>query len=641
MNEFNRSALHNLERRFTNEKKPIPDGMRQAVERAQKVETHVERMNALRRVFGPDINTYITKDSLPGENIILGLFDHVFDQGTNRDTTCHVKLPDGSVRIISEPAVPIHSRSSFITSVQHDIAQNKSVTIGMIDLARFRDADFENVHAPPNTVRSADVVANKAARAIRTALKNVWEELGLNFQTDSYEVGRYGGDEFVIALSGDQATKVRSDIMHKIQHTIESERGFYRDNDGHIQLENVKLKRINKQGDVVEWISPPNKDNYAVRSIFLDYLSRGLLLNEAELTRVVNKYQLHGQIDLDLYKKDYTKAQSNEVIYPLEVDSIDKKIAHISAEHPEFEVYFKYIDTLQKDTTLRTQQKKYLLSIIENSIFDRLLGDFIYSRTHFAEHIKRGEIDRMYIIDLKYLKEINGDMTYADADNELKKLWEEIKFSIPQNERNKIIVSRFAGAFYIGVKKGTAINDEKLKTITSHTLFQNKHAITVPLGFAKKRVRPHERKNVYSILNSFEDTSDKTFYSRLFDDISEEVGKNPSFLNLMATVDIQKLETRRYKPLQKHELYSHLLRGKRSEARLNKLTTAFEEEKTKRLQFIIMNSLQQLSFMHTTANKSILQKTNIVTQKIARVNEIYQEIINLVRRPYESNLLHK
>lgn len=639
MSEFIKGAFHNLERRFADAQNPMPDGMRHAVERAQKVESHVERMNALRRIFGPDINSYIMKDSLPGENIMLGLFDHIFEQGTNRDTECHIKFPDGSVRTIAEPAVPIHSRSSFITTVQHDIAQGKDVTIGLIDLARFRDADFEIVDAPPRSVRSADVVANKTARAIRTALKTTWEEMNLDYKTDAYEVGRYGGDEFVIALSGEHALKMRSQIIQRVQTAIECESGYYRNNAGEIQMENIQLKRTNREGDVVEWIEAPSKENYAVRTIFLDYLGRGLLLNQAELQRIVNKYLLHGQVDLDLYKKDYANAHRNEVIYPTDVDNFDKRVQHVISEHPEFEVYFKYIDTLQKDPFLRARQKEYLLTIIENSIFDRLLGDFIYSRIHFAEHIKRGEIDRMYIIDLKYLKEINGDMTYADADIELKKLWERIKFSIPHHERKNIVVSRFAGAFYIGVKKGATIHDTQLKNISNHTLFQDGNAITVPLGFTKKKIRPHERKKVYSVLSVFEDVSDKTFYSRLFDDISEEVQRDPSFLNAIATVDLHNLETRRYQPLQKHELYSHLLRGKRSEARLGKLITAFEQEKMKRVRSILMNSLHQLSVVNTTAKKSTVQKSNVIMLKIARINEIFKKIVDLVNTPYEFNPL--
>lgn len=629
----NRSIVQKLEAQFR-ENKLSTQGLTRVVDRTSKVVSNNERVEALKRIFGPQINMFAKDGTSPAENIMLDLFDHIFDQGTNRDTECHIKLPDGSLRVISEPAVPIHSRSSFITAVQLGIVKNADISIGMIDLARFRDADFTTPDAPQRSVRSADVIANKTARAIRTALKDVWQQLHLQYEEDTYEVGRYGGDEFVIALAGKNATAHREVIMKVVQRNIEEQQGYYRGANGEIELENIQLKKINERGDVIEWLSPPDKDNSNARKIYLDYLGRGLLLNEAEFNRILDKYTQGGVINMAQYQEDYEKDETRHSIYPPGTISIDDRIKHLINEHPEFEVYFRYLDTLGNAPDVQKTNKGYLISIIENSIFDRLLGDFIYSRSHFAEHIRNGEIDKVHVIDFKFLKEINSDMTYADSDKEIKKLWKTIKDAIPQDQRKNIIVSRFAGAFYIGVKKGGTLNSWDLENITTHTLFDDDAKITVPLGTTKRRIRSYERREANKLLTTIENDSDARFYLSLFTDISKEQETDPTFITQMGAVDIHELANRKYAPLKKSELYAHMLRGKRTEARVNKLVAAFQHEKDQRLRKILENSLCQLS-IGRIGKKTILQKSEYVQQQIKSVNNLFTHLVTMVRAPVE------
>lgn len=635
--EGNSSGRHQVVKRLEEKfrEKHLPtSGITRVVERTLKVVGNRERLDALSRIFGPQINTFTQEGALPAENIMLDLFDHIFDQGTNRDTECHVRRPDGSIHIISEPAVPIHSRSSFITALQYGVAKKEDIAIGMLDLARFRDADFSTFDAPPQSVRSADVVANKTARAIRNALKDVWEKLNFSFENDSFEVGRYGGDEFVIALTGKNAILQRNLIMKAVREKIEQQKGFYRGADGTIDLESIQLKKVNKEGDVIEWMSPPDKDNHEARRIYLDYLGRGLLLNEEEFARVLDKYRQNGVIDMARYQLDYEKVEAKYTIYPPGIIHINDRIEHLIDEHPEFGVFFRYLDTLNSDPGMQLQNKENLISIIENSIFDRLLGDFIYSRSHFAEHIRNGEIDRVHVVDFKFLKEINTDMTYADSDKELKLVWKKIKESIPPEQRKNIIVSRFAGAFYIGVKKGKSLDTDMLKNITSHTLFEDESPIKVPLGTTSRRIRPHERQNANKLLTSIEDNSDSAYYLRLFEDIAQIQNEDPLFIERMHSVDIQSLSHRGYAPLQKHELYAHMLRGKRSEARLTKLIDAFQHEREVRVRRILENSLRYLATYHK-GQKTVSQKSEYIKAQIAKVNSLFASLVSMVRSPLE------
>jgi len=189
-------------------------------------ETKKERDSALRRIFGSTIKSFEFPDDVRATNIFNGLFNHIFDSGTNRNIECDVQAGNEIVHI-SETAIPIHSRSSLITYTMEQLQPGKKVEFGMIDLQNFRDADFD-LGKNDKGVHSADIILNKSARAIRSALKEVWREFGYKYKDNSYELGRYGGDEFVIALFGDMAIGSKEEIMKRVQMKIESQTGYYK-----------------------------------------------------------------------------------------------------------------------------------------------------------------------------------------------------------------------------------------------------------------------------------------------------------------------------------------------------------------------------------------------------------------------------
>ncbi len=538
-------------------------------------ETRDMRNNAMRRIFGPTIKSFEFPDDVRASNVFNGLLSHIFDAGTNRNVSCEVATKEGMIQL-SEAAIPIHSRSSLITHSMEEIRAGKHVEFGMIDLQNFRNADFD-LGERDKGVHSADIIINKSARAIRSALREVWLEQGYMYDTNSYELGRYGGDEFVIALFGDKAIGAKEMIMKRVQEKLGCETGLYKQ-DGEIKNLPIQLKKIDEAGNIVEWLRPPQTG--AEREIYLDFFQRGTLFNETEFNRILVKYSPHGKLDMDLYKRDYPTT-AGDISYPEGVgDDLEKKIAYITKNHPELAVPFGLAAAYDKKTPIVSpnglSRRENLLHIVEHSIFDRLLGDMIYSKSHFSEHMKRGEIGQLYILDFKFLKEINTGMTYADADMQIKKLWERIKETLTEEDRKKVIVSRFAGAFYIGVRKGERLTTGgALRDIRTLTLFDDDGEETgpvVPIGYERHVVHPHEYKEHYRAINKAESESDAHFYTHLVKDIVDSSVDDPAFLDDMLRVDVDKIGTgKEYHPLSKAELYSLLLKGKRKEARIQKV----------------------------------------------------------------------
>lgn len=577
------------------------------------IDITTERNNALKRILGPNIEPFYFPDNPTATNIFHGLFNQVFDSGSNRNVSCNIQVGEKVVHL-SEAAVPIHSRSSLITHSMEQIKQGKNVEFGMIDLQDFRDADFD-LGEMDQGIHSADIIVNKSARVIRAALKEVWGELGFDYNQHSYELGRYGGDEFVIALFGDKAINAKETIIKKIQKKLESETGYYKKN-GEIKELPIQLNRANEKDSVVEWLRPPESD--LERDIYLEFFQRGTLFNKTEFARIISKYSPGGMLDMNLYRVDYPQEIST-VVYPNEVgNDLNKKINFIKRNHPELIMAFdlaEYYDVqAASGTTMDSSRQVNLLKIIENSIFDRLLGDMIYSKAHFAEHLQKGEIDRLYILDFKFLKEINTGMTYADADMEIKKLWERIKSTLTEDDRKKILVSRFAGAFYIGVHKGEHLtNGEKLKEIKSVALFDagNGEAYSVPVGYDTKQIHPHEYHKFYKAINKMEGDSDTYFYTELIRDIVDSSLNDSSFLDKMRKVDVGVLGKRGYQVLSKVELYSLLLKGKRKKARIKRLKGSVNEG--------INNMIR--SFISGAKRHSFME-INKYTRRVREINDI-------------------
>lgn len=574
----------------------------QAVERALGISQ--VKQDALHRLFGNKLGalklTVPETDEEKGvTNIFESLLASVFDEGTSIDREC--KVP-GYSEVYVETACPTLNRSAFITRVlqEHD-RQNKmqakgqqyDISIGLIDLKNIRGADFE---IEGQKDKPADVLINKAARAIRDAFKALgYANKELILQGKSWEVGRYGGDEFVITLFGNFDPEAKAALYEEIQKqlALPENKGYYQyqyiEEDGHIRTE-VKYEKMqlkeDSQGNVVELVEFPEGGEVSTlqnrKIIFKEYLERGLLLTNNEFEKVLKKYSPQDHLDMDLYRKDYPKTASN---YPLGVITTEQKIAHIQKHHPELSFYFDLAKSMDNEdfmNPLKDYRQLILLETLENSIFDRLIGEAIYSRDQFQNYLKDKEFDSVITLDLKFIKELNEKTTYADADMAIKSLWKSINSSLTSEDREKIIVGRFGGTFMLGVRKGTTIPEDtlrKLKGINEMQLTFGENSFMVPIGNSTiDNITEHEDRLQDSTPNAtFKSIVAKTeedFYDKIMVDIITEdlLGEKGAFIESLVKSDIAELSTE--DGISKVDIYALFLRGKRKVERINKLLSA-------------------------------------------------------------------
>ena len=194
--------------------------------------------------------------------------------------------------------------------------------------------------------------------------------------------------------------------------------------------------------------------------------------------RIIDKYSEDGHINLIRYRADFPENQ----LYPNGVNSVGEKIAHMVKRYPELGIYFELAKRAE-DNERSTQKQENLLNKLENSLFDRLIGEYTYARGEFQHNLEHRRYDQVRIIDLKFIKEMNTKMTYADADLQIRRVWDRIDEALG-SERDLVQISRLGGSYVIGVLKGKTLSNEaqsKLDQITSLDLFGNKDT-TIPLS---------------------------------------------------------------------------------------------------------------------------------------------------------------
>ncbi|MCX6731337.1 MAG: hypothetical protein NTZ55_05825 [Candidatus Roizmanbacteria bacterium] len=250
-----------------------------AIEQAFRINNNAEVKGALTRLFGQELAALdIPLTNLEGEKVNLydALIENVLDGGTIKDRSCLVPF-GGELVPFHEKASPILTRSAFISRVlgehrkQNELRRPDAeggpsehhVSIGMIDLHNLRGADFE---IEGQVDKPADVLVNKAARAIRDAFKKLGytDPTKLEKENKSWELGRYGGDEFVFGLFGDFSQEEREALYREIQKQLASDNNMsyytYLDVSGDpvIKKERILLKELNANHNVVDVIQFPD-----------------------------------------------------------------------------------------------------------------------------------------------------------------------------------------------------------------------------------------------------------------------------------------------------------------------------------------------------------------------------------------------
>ncbi len=349
-----------------------------------------------------------------------------------------------------------------------------------------------------------------------------------------------------------------------------------------MRKEPILLKEINKEHDVVEVIEFPHDEGPFLserRQMFQEYLERGLLLTKEEFTKVTRKYSPQGELDFAQYRKDYPSSPSR---YPKELTTQKQHIDYIKKQHPELAFYFDLARIYDEKGGTSDVRQRVLLETVENSLFDRLIGEAIYSRDQFQKFLTEKEFSSVFTIDLKFIKELNEKTTYADADMAIKSVWEKIRSSLGQDEREKLIIGRFGGTFTIGVRKGMSLapkTEEALQNITNLSLNLNKESesFSIPVSTTKYSIPSDGEDSQFLFKNILQENEDQ-FYRMLFLDTLAEDMMDYTFIPLMKTFDnASMLDDYR---TGKVKLYSLFLNGKRKVERSPKFLAAYRCKQT-------------------------------------------------------------
>ena len=556
--------------------------------------------NFLERIYRGQINHFeMPEPSKEGyntaTNILESFFSRALDTGLMRDITFS---PPGE-QPIQEEGFPILGRSAFFHEVLQKVAPNgkyegASLQLGMFDIKDLRGADFA-VEGSPH--RSADLIVNRSAKAIQQAIDEVWQEFDLGKdQSRDYYFGRYGGDEFVLALIGDfkqvsGKADIKAEIESRVKRHLATRGGYYRKNKGIVQ-EEILLK-----GDKVDWIDITKDSPSPIRDTTLSYLSRGLILNQEQAMKIQGRRTSSIEaIENSIYPTDIQEEKN-------EHEKMRKKILHLAKMHPELatalflaedldlkEQKVRY-DEQRKSSTPRAEdhnpvvkhRREAILHFIENIVYDKLLGDTVYSKYDFQEHVTRGEVREMYVVDLKFIKEMNDYISYVDADDAIVTLWNKISSSIKPEEREHLIFGRYGGTFLIGVRGDPKVLSESTRKAIasiqnlSSSLGQNEaeRKIQLPLGNAHVLIKPEDPISSYhDVLIAAEDN----FYDSIISLLRAQKylsRMHPTALMFDSIVKIEFFEGK----ATLDTLLWQFFNGKRWDERINKLLNRIKQQK--------------------------------------------------------------
>ncbi len=434
--------------------------------------------------------------------------------------------------VLHEKGTHILRRSTFMSEIDRRIKANPNLrpTFSFIDIAQVRKAD----HEVKSGHKAADLLLNRAARGIEQSINNYYSKNNIDEadldEADRPLLGRYGGDEFVIAWPGTMTETQWREFADSVHQDLGS---AYYVNDSIVgQTIQYDSGPIKIKDDQIEWITMPEHEED--RIIFNDYLSRGLLLNEDQVKKVKAKYLYRdkGQFSVAKYQEGIQNRKS-DVLDTLA--TVGEKIDYIARRHEEFsEPLFlaRYWDEQEEKIQDKkvTKRQDTMLSFVQDVIYDKLLGDIVSTKFDFQEHEKRGEFSKTIVIDLKFIKEMNGLVGYVDADESIAAIWNKIYSSFNPQDKEKVIISRAGGTFFIGIKNGMelGINTKtKLSAITALNVdldpTEGENLISIPVGqgIAKTSTEGIE-------------AAEKVFYGALYEKIKSDTNLQTI---LQSTVD--------------------------------------------------------------------------------------------------------
>lgn len=494
-----------------------------------------EAEELIEQVYSIDNVDYSSPLARIAKRVLQGFLTEAFDPGLMVERSFDYAKPPQAA-----PVSLLH-RTAFIEQVIQDEAKKKlertSVpfrkAIFMLDIANLRGAD-QAVDKHGN--KAADWMLNNVGKLLRNVVDGINKSAN---QSYSLHLGRYGGDEFSLALVGDYTDADIQNITAQITAKITDPtmKGYYKGSDGVIQEGPISFKNKNK----IEAIKVES-GTYDGR-IFDHFFAKGLILDQKQIDRIKRRFKTERAFE------GYASTHA-------------RKLPHITADqlcqlHPELRGQFylaQYLDTLYPKQYDEKSREQTLFEFITNVKYDRLLDEDVPSLSHFKEHflwdsrdeleniintlrmkalepknllktawkkirhdpelekfeLKQKEyaafpknVEEVWMFDIK-VKEVNTVLSYADGDEVIRYLWQKIYGSIAESDRDKVLFMRRGGVIGVAVRKqppGKTITDKTREALDSlhnlnamPSLFDEKQKIDLPLGVYHTKIRDFDGK---------------------------------------------------------------------------------------------------------------------------------------------------
>ncbi len=423
-----------------------------------------------------DITLYPIKVNIKASKIIQDLIPYCIDQGIN--TPRNLQLPFKKA-IESAPPIEILNRSAFVSYIIEKFnfveeARGK-VFFRLIDLKDFRAADQVEGQ---NGVRGADHLINKVALNLSLNINKINKILKDNFINGEVIESRYGGDELAIAFLNIESKELRDYIFEELisyERGIRSVKGYYLRRDSKTGKkvpveENVDIKK--ELG--LEEIYIPLEENKA--KIFWEQFRIGIISQAKEIE------------DIASFTNEITLARE----YKKDIDRDNDTFSAFINDHPELGELSKEVSDLQ---ALISENESYIkdsfADFIQNNIYDRLLGEKFTTINDILKELKSDNLERIFVYDIKGIKEINDNFSLKVGDLFIKALglelleltreeykWKRptlkeliagIRWNKPESEKSRIrssfINTRRGSFFAIGLRKGHNVSKRRIKEL--------------------------------------------------------------------------------------------------------------------------------------------------------------------------------
>lgn len=303
------------------------------------------------------------------------------------------------------------NRSGFTHLVKQyieDPESQKKLKIIPLDIAGLREADLA-VDIQGNS--SADFILNQVAQKIDEVVSYYNEK----FTNINLIWGRYGGDEFTIAVKDYSNESEISHIQNLLEREIQTVTGYYKTANG-LEQRATKLKPN------LDPISFPTKPLDKI--IFQHFFNNGLILDYKEINSIYAKFissKRTQNTDEEVELKRYLNEIYSKNLYPAGVETDQQKMKFLISKKLSLASIF--MDCIKNNK----ENLSSLIEEIEALLFDPLLKEYIQTDTQFKYDLLKGDTQRVIQLDMKFTKEINDDMGLVYGDKGIIEFWDEIK----------------------------------------------------------------------------------------------------------------------------------------------------------------------------------------------------------------------